>query len=353
MSWRDVLPIHPAAKLFPRMTPAELRELGEDIKTNGLQFPITVMTEKCGDEWIYQLLDGRNRLDAIELAGFNTIAAKRSRGRAARRKEGMDCGLDTFLGLPGMNNVKIAINYISPPDDVYAFVASANVHRRHLTVEQKRDLIAKLIKATPEKSDRQIGEMIKADHKTVGAVRAHAEATGEISPVEKRVGKDGKSRKSPSRKPPARKPRKAKPAKVTEPPPQVSDEVLQQRAAAAERICGLMGIAKPAIPDRNDIGPDSASEAGRLRARNEELERENRRLMGENIALRSEIKELKATGGDMSIGEFQTAIKKWEDTVETQRGIIARLENENATLRAGVGPPPADDGIPEFLRRAP
>src|SRR6516162_1680317 len=143
--------------------------------------------------------------------------------------------------------------------------------------------------------------------------------------------------------------------KVPDPPPP-SDEVLQQRAATAERIRALRGIAKPAIteiPDRNDIGPDSASEAGRLRARNEELERENRRLMGENIALRSEIKELKATGGDMSIGEFQTAIKKWEDTVETQRGIIARLENENATLRAGVGPPPADDGIPEFLRRAP
>jgi hypothetical protein len=333
MSWRDVLPIHPAAKLFPRMTPAELRELGEDIKTNGLQFPITVMTEKCGDEWIYQLLDGRNRLDAIELAGFNTIAAKRSRGRAARRKEGMDCGLDTFLGLPGMNNVKIAINYISPPDDVYAFVASANVHRRHLTVEQKRDLIAKLIKATPEKSDRQIGEMIKADHKTVGAVRAHAEATGEISPVEKRVGKDGKSRKSPSRKPPAHKPRKAKRAKVTEPPPQ-------------------MGGPEPL---RDDIGANSTAEAARLRVRVDELQAEKRRLEIKILGLESEIEELRGklkAGGDMSIGEFQLAIKKWEETVEVQRGIIARLENENAHLRAGVGALPADDGIPEFLRRA-
>src|SRR5262249_49772948 len=89
---------------------------------------------------------------------------------------------------------------IEPDCDPYAYVISANIHRRHLSVEQKRDLIAKLIKATPGKSDRQIGEMIKADHKTVGAVRAHAEATGEISPVEKRVGKDGKSRKQPAKR---------------------------------------------------------------------------------------------------------------------------------------------------------
>ena len=30
--WRDVIPIHPAATLFPRMSEAELVELAEDIK---------------------------------------------------------------------------------------------------------------------------------------------------------------------------------------------------------------------------------------------------------------------------------------------------------------------------------
>jgi len=328
MSWRDVLPIHPAAELFPLMTPAELRELGEDIKANGLKLPIAI----TGDG---KLLDGRSRLDALAVAGVKFKFERSSHDGLIMLKVGAD----------GLYWPEIVTS------DPYAYVISVNIRRRHLhlTAEQRRNLIAELLKATPGKSDRQIAETVKASPTTVGTVRAGIASTVQSGQLPgKRVGKDGKSRR-----PPARKPRKAKPAKVTEPPPQVSDEVLQQRAAAAERICGLMGIAKPAIPDRNDIGPDSASEAGRLRARNEELERENRRLMGENIALRSEIKELKATGGDMSIGEFQTAIKKWEDTVETQRGIIARLENENATLRAGVGPPPADDGIPEFLRRAP
>jgi DUF3102 family protein len=47
-------------------------------------------------------------------------------------------------------------------------------------------------------------------------------------------------------------------------------------------------------PPRDDIGPNSASEADRLRVRNEELERENHRLARENLALRSEVDELKA-----------------------------------------------------------
>jgi len=177
----------------------------------------TVMRE-VGDtgEPLYYLADGRNRLDAIELAGFNTIATKRSRGRAHRRREGMECGLDLFLGLP--DRLEVAINYISPPDDTYAFVVSANIHRRHLTAEQKRELIAKLLKSTPEQSDRQIAETVKVDHKTVGAVRAEQEGRGEIPHVETRT--DAKGRKQPAKKP------SAKPASPP-PPPEVRETIPQ------------------------------------------------------------------------------------------------------------------------------
>ena len=41
-SWRDVLPIHPAANLFPDMTSDELRTLGEDIVKNGLTSAIVL-----------------------------------------------------------------------------------------------------------------------------------------------------------------------------------------------------------------------------------------------------------------------------------------------------------------------
>jgi hypothetical protein len=109
----------------------------------------------------------------------------------------------------------------------------------------------------------------------------------------------------------------------------------------------------------NDIGATSAFEIEWRDARIEELENAKRRLEIKITGLESEIEELRAklttgTGGDMSISEFQTAIKKWEETVETQRGIIARLENENANLRAQVAAPPDDAlDIPASLRRAP
>ena len=41
-SWRDVLPIHPAAELFPLMAPDALRALGADIKKGKLREPITL-----------------------------------------------------------------------------------------------------------------------------------------------------------------------------------------------------------------------------------------------------------------------------------------------------------------------
>jgi hypothetical protein len=52
-----VVRVHPAARLFPMMTGAELDELAADIAKNGLQHPVVWL----GNE----LLEGRNRIAAI------------------------------------------------------------------------------------------------------------------------------------------------------------------------------------------------------------------------------------------------------------------------------------------------
>jgi hypothetical protein len=179
MGWRDHIKVHPAADLFPMMSESELKELADDIRKNGVRSRVALFCDEEGEQF---LLDGRNRLEAID--------------RFTRFKifDG-DGELRDFIGWDyyGGSGIKL--------DDPYAFVVSANIYRRHLTGEQKQQLIGKLLKATPEKSNRQIAELTKADHKTVGAVRTKMESTGEIPQLESTVGKDGKARKQPVRAP--------------------------------------------------------------------------------------------------------------------------------------------------------
>jgi hypothetical protein len=180
-SWRDVLPVHPAAELFPLMSPDELRELGADIvKKNGLVAPIALWRRNPNEP--LQLLDGRNRLDAIELVTGRTV----------------EVGAPSLMAGDFLATDKVIV--LDKSVEPYAYVISANIHRRHFTAEQKRDLIGKLLKATPEKSNRQIAETVKASHVTVGAVRTEMESTGQIDQLTKTIGKDRKARSKPKRR---------------------------------------------------------------------------------------------------------------------------------------------------------
>jgi ParB/Sulfiredoxin domain len=319
-SWRDVLPVHPAADLFPLMPEPDLKALADDIKKNGLQASIVVLADRQRDgPSTYQLLDGRNRLDALELAGFDLIGSS-PEGRDKSRW--WFCGLDEYLGTadedgscltPGTGGIR----FDSCIDDPFAYVTSVNLHRRHLTVEQKRDLIAKLLAADPTKSDRQIAETVKASPTTVGKVRAEAEASGDTSTVQsgqlKRVGKDGKARKTPVKAAASAPQKKSKkPSQEDEMPTEEEAEesfqdtlydhgrlIVDKEMSDATRQKFFAHLkrkypAKPTAHSRDDVGPDSTGEIERKLARLEELEAENHRLRRENIALKSEVEELKA-----------------------------------------------------------
>src|SRR5262249_10496295 len=70
------LPVHPAAAIFPMMDDAELNELAEDIRINGLNQPLVIQDGT--------LIDGRNRREAckrievvpatVELNGQDPVA---------------------------------------------------------------------------------------------------------------------------------------------------------------------------------------------------------------------------------------------------------------------------------------
>jgi hypothetical protein len=145
---------HPLSALFPLMSDDELNELIADIKEYGQREPIVLFED--------QILDGRNRYLACQKAGIEpkTVA---------------------YEG-----------------EDAEAFVISVNLHRRHLTQAQKQEVVAKLLKASPTRSNRAIGKLGHVDHKTVGSKRVALEARGEIPRVEMR--KDTKGRSYPAHK---------------------------------------------------------------------------------------------------------------------------------------------------------
>jgi hypothetical protein len=65
--WRDVLPIHPAAELFPLIFEAELHEQADDIKQNGLQAPIVPTDDPGACDVLFDQVEGclaRIRADA-------------------------------------------------------------------------------------------------------------------------------------------------------------------------------------------------------------------------------------------------------------------------------------------------
>jgi hypothetical protein len=237
--WRGILPIHPAAELLPRMSDAELLTLGEDIKRNDLHTPVVLFTDQHGTEF---LLDGRNRLDAMEREGLPIIE-------------------------DGELNPAI-VHKISGNIDPFAWVLSANLHRRHLTSEQKREVIEKCLKDNPNKSNRQIAKEANDDHKKVGRMRKKLESTGAVPRLEKTTGADGKDRKRPVRQ------SKPKPAVTPEPDlaesaeaPEVEKEenLTQEEDSLATRIIERnLGSALPALSDESIWPTLNASRKKRL-----------------------------------------------------------------------------------------
>ena len=102
---------HPFCELFPDVTPAELRELADDIAANGLTNPVVL--------WGDVVLDGKNRLKACELAGVEPTFRKwKPTSKATGDAEAL------------------------------AYCMSQNNHRRHLDETQRGMVAARFAKET-------------------------------------------------------------------------------------------------------------------------------------------------------------------------------------------------------------
>ena len=202
--WRDTVEVHPAADLFPMMSDAQLDALAKDIAAHGMHQGIVLWTPErtitadieagwkadfevgrvpCG----LSLLDGRNRLAAIERAFDDPGQCKAALSGALH---GGVMALGVSIARP---------HHLNAHTDPFAFVISANIHRRHLTAEQKRKIVAQVLRADPERSDRQVAEMVKVGHPTVARVRQSLETSGDVEHRSTRT--DSKGRQQPAKKP--------------------------------------------------------------------------------------------------------------------------------------------------------
>jgi hypothetical protein len=294
-SWRDILPIHPAAALFPRLSRDELRALGEDILENGQRVPIALWKERT--ELPPSLLDGIGRLDAMEAVGLHVEVNFFGSPQGPTH-------VSLYYWHPGGERTRIATTDIVG-DDPRAYVISANIRRRHLSIEDKDRLIVQLLKADPTKSNRIVAKLTDTSHPHVAKVRERAEKVGDVETVTTSI--DTKGRAQPARKPPRVTPAAIKQIKK-----------LVERGASREDIattigvtidwvqstCSLLGIrlrrkatttpTRPPLKDtRDEIGLPSG-EITRKDTPIEELQAEKRQLEIENVGLRSEIQEAKA-----------------------------------------------------------
>jgi hypothetical protein len=149
MGWRDDFKVHPAADMAPMMEDEALARLGEDIKANALKYDIVLWRDQDGQEW---LIDGRNRLEAMERAGVPLDPS---------RIWHVTCG------------------------DPYSWVLTFNAHRRHQPKQELADLIVKLEQAKADadasvsrQADVKLSKRGRAEGRKPDKVKAAAVASG-------------------------------------------------------------------------------------------------------------------------------------------------------------------------------
>ena len=211
-SWRDVLPVHPACAAGRRMSEPELRALGEGIKANGMRHPIELWEGARNDDSPLrgvQLIDGQNRLDALELvAGPVTVVMVDGTVHVHwEAAEGTEC-------------IECRVNF-RDRNDPWEIAASLNLHRRHDTPEDRAKHRAKLrewviaaAKSDPNKSINQIAKETGTTQPTASKIIKTAEAEGDVQRLSTSI--DTLGRQQPATKP--AKPPAPKPATAAPPP---------------------------------------------------------------------------------------------------------------------------------------
>lgn len=139
-------------QVMPDLSPEDYAELKADIQKRGVMVPIEY------DE-ASNILDGHHRVKACAELGISDWPRVVRVGMTEEQKR--------------------------------EHARKLNMARRHLTREQRQELIRQQLRETPEKSDRQIAQGLGVDHKTVGYQRNELIGIGEIPQCDRQTS-DGR-----------------------------------------------------------------------------------------------------------------------------------------------------------------
>ncbi len=144
--------------LLPPLTPDQRDALRDSIRAEGIHTPI--VQDQHG-----KVIDGFERLAIAEELGLRTYPVRTVHCPDERTRRHLRLQL--------------------------------NCNRRQMTRQQKRQVIAQELAYCPELSDRYIGSLVGVSHRTVAAIRADLERTGQIAQLPAKLGLDGKRRRLP------------------------------------------------------------------------------------------------------------------------------------------------------------
>jgi len=139
-------------QVMPDLSADEFEQLKSDIAARGVMVPVEY--DEAG-----AVLDGHHRVRACKALGIENWP---------------------YIVRSGLSDA-----------EKRAHARALNLARRHLSQEQRRELIREQLKDTPAKSDRQIAKALGVSPTTVGTARGDLEARGEVSKLDTVIGIDG------------------------------------------------------------------------------------------------------------------------------------------------------------------
>jgi hypothetical protein len=165
MSWRDALNIHPALDAFDPLSPAAVETLARKLADDASGAGVTIWKQRKGAEPM--LVGGLDLLLAFERIGAVNVEVERL---------GDDDTAVSAWAQIGREIEVISVCEMRGDLGHDPYIVALAERARGMTMAQRRDAVARILKTSPRLSDQRIAEAAKITRAAVAAIRAELTA---------------------------------------------------------------------------------------------------------------------------------------------------------------------------------